>query len=48
MKHCRKLDVGVSITKKVVPTFESPKNYVRQTKHLHDFDIFMHHHVLVL
>ena len=48
MKHCLKLDTRVSFIKNVAPTFESPENYVRQTKHLHDFDIFMHHHVLVL
>ena len=48
MKHCLKLDIGVSITKNVVPALESPENYVRQTKHLHYFVIFVHNHILVL
>ena len=26
MKHCLKLDIGVSITKNVVPALESPEN----------------------
>ena len=42
MKHCLKLDIGVSITKNVVPTFESSQKF------LHYFVIFMHNHILVL